>query len=89
MVTTALSDRDTPNLIQAATRFQQEMQSALGQRAPAVVSLAMGENGKLSRVLNRVFTPVTHPLLPSSAAPGQLSVKEIQALRFSLGAGIP
>ncbi|OQR86371.1 pentafunctional AROM polypeptide [Achlya hypogyna] len=41
--------------------------------------------GALSRVLNRTLTPVTHPLLPVAAAPGQLSVAEIQSLRQTLG----
>jgi len=50
-----------------------------------VVAICMGEKGKLSRVLNRYMTPVTHPALPFKAAPGQLSVKEIQELRKQLG----
>eukprot|EP00906_Rhabdomonas_costata_P026554 RCo037837 len=50
-----------------------------------VIALCMGEAGKLSRVLNTYLTPVTHPALPSKAAPGQLSVAEIFAMRHSLG----
>ncbi|TGZ84773.1 Shikimate dehydrogenase [Ascodesmis nigricans] len=47
------------------------------------VAVNMGVKGKLSRILNPVLTPVTHPLLPFKAAPGQLSVKEIyQALNL-------
>eukprot|EP00475_Leptophrys_vorax_P003548 TRINITY_DN12100_c0_g1_i3.p1 TRINITY_DN12100_c0_g1~~TRINITY_DN12100_c0_g1_i3.p1 ORF type:complete len:936 (-),score=276.04 TRINITY_DN12100_c0_g1_i3:87-2621(-) len=49
------------------------------------IALAMGKRGQLSRVLNQVLTPVTHPALPSIAAPGQLSVKQINSLRISLG----
>jgi len=33
---------------------------------------------KLSRILNSTFSPVSHPLLPSKAAPGQLSLAQIQ-----------
>ena len=41
----------------------------------------MGETGQFSRTLNKVFTPITHPLLPIIAAPGQMSAAEInQAL---------
>ncbi|EOD40214.1 Pentafunctional AroM protein, partial [Emiliania huxleyi CCMP1516] len=49
------------------------------------IALAMGPFGRMSRVLNATLTPVTHPLLPAAAAPGQLSVAEITAVRRSLG----
>ncbi|KAL2205654.1 3-dehydroquinate dehydratase [Sarocladium strictum] len=45
----------------------------------------MGEIGQLSRTLNRVFTPVTHPLLPIVAAPGQMSTAQINESLASLG----
>lgn len=50
-----------------------------------VIALCTTEQGKLSRVLNSILTPVTHPKLPKAAAPGQLSVKEIIDLRSALG----
>lgn len=50
-----------------------------------IIALCTTENGKLSRVINPILTPVTHPLLPKAAAPGQLSVDEIVQLRSSLG----
>ena len=43
-----------------------------------LIAINMGVQGQLSRVLNTCLTPVTHPLLPSKAAPGQLSFAEIQ-----------
>ena len=43
-----------------------------------LIAINMGVQGQLSRVLNTCLTPVTHPLLPSKAAPGQLSFVEIQ-----------
>ncbi|ETW01505.1 3-phosphoshikimate 1-carboxyvinyltransferase, variant [Aphanomyces invadans] len=49
------------------------------------IALCTTEAGKLSRVLNRTLTPVTHPALPVAAAPGQLSIQEIESLRRSLG----
>ena len=38
----------------------------------------MGQDGQLSRIQNTFLTPVSHPLLPSKAAPGQLSAAEIR-----------
>lgn len=43
-----------------------------------VIAINMGEHGKLSRILNNFMTPVSHPLLPSATAPGQLSAAEIR-----------
>ena len=50
-----------------------------------VIALAMGPLGKLSRALNEVMTPITHPALPAAAAPGQLSMASIVSLRKLLG----
>ena len=56
-----------------------------GRRSPKpYIGLALGAAGALSRVLNRRFTPVTHPLM-STAAPGQLSVEELMERRAALG----
>ncbi|TIC12910.1 Pentafunctional AroM protein [Wallemia mellicola] len=46
--------------------------------SPPVLAFNVGVIGQLSRIQNYVLTPVTHELLPSKAAPGQLSFKEIQ-----------
>ncbi|CAF1065774.1 unnamed protein product [Rotaria sordida] len=50
-----------------------------------ILSLCMGNKGKLTRVLNVFMTPVTHPLLSYASAKGQMSVEETQLLRQSLG----
>lgn len=50
-----------------------------------VISLCTTDFGKLARVLNETLTPVTHPLLPAAAAPGQLSVEQIMTMRAQLG----
>ena len=42
-----------------------------------LIAINMGENGKISRILNKFLAPVTHPDLPFKAAPGQLSIAEI------------
>lgn len=49
------------------------------------IGLCLTETGKLSRVLNARYTPVTHEKLPFVAAPGQLSSKEIMRHRSELG----
>ena len=38
-----------------------------------IIGICLGEAGRLSRVLNRRFTPATHDRLPAAAAPGQVS----------------
>lgn len=53
-----------------------------GSHSSAPLSgLNMSTTGQLSRTLNKVFTPITHPLLPVIAAPGQLSAAEVSDLR--------
>lgn len=44
-----------------------------------LIAINMGEHGKLSRILNNFMTPVSHPLLPSATAPGQLSAADIRS----------
>ncbi|KXT00909.1 hypothetical protein AC578_5711 [Pseudocercospora eumusae] len=53
-----------------------------------VIAMNMGELGKMSRVTNGFMTPVSHPALPSKAAPGQLSAAEIRKV-LGLVAQIP
>ena len=50
-----------------------------------LIALNMGNRGKLSRVLNSFMTPVSHPALPSKAAPGQLSATEIRRTLSTMG----
>lgn len=53
--------------------------------AKPIIAINMGFEGKISRVLNRTFSPITHPLLPNKAAPGQLSFTEIQNTLHAIG----
>ncbi|KAI0062915.1 Pentafunctional AroM protein [Artomyces pyxidatus] len=50
-----------------------------------LLAINMGIEGQLSRILNTTFSPVTHPLLPNKAAPGQLSFVEIQTALHLIG----
>eukprot|EP00158_Paraphelidium_tribonemae_P009289 Partr_v1_DN28824_c0_g1_i2_m33386 putative The AROM polypeptide catalyzes 5 consecutive enzymatic reactions in prechorismate polyaromatic amino acid biosynthesis (By similarity) len=59
--------------------------SPLGKIEKPLIALNMGKAGQMSRILNKFFTPITHRLLPTSAAPGQLSLAEIFKARCLLG----
>ncbi|KAJ3116497.1 3-dehydroquinate dehydratase (3-dehydroquinase) [Physocladia obscura] len=50
-----------------------------------LIAINMGSVGQISRALNDYMTPVTHPSLPTNAAPGQLSIKQIHETRTLLG----
>lgn len=67
----------------ALHRFVTRANSA-GDAKP-IIAINMGVEGQLSRILNTTFTPVTHPLLPTRAAPGQLSFVEIQTALHLIG----
>ncbi|KAK9462144.1 EPSP synthase-domain-containing protein [Lipomyces oligophaga] len=64
---------------------QFRVQHGEGSNKLPFLGINMGKVGQLSRVLNRMLTPVTHPLMPIAAAPGQLSVKEIQDAATLIG----
>ncbi|QLL31999.1 hypothetical protein HG536_0C01670 [Torulaspora globosa] len=56
-----------------------------GHKSKPLIAINMGELGKVSRVLNAVLTPVTSELLPSAAAPGQLTLAQINQIYTSIG----
>jgi len=53
--------------------------------AKPLIAINMGAAGQLSRVLNTTLTPVTHPALSVAAAPGQLSVSQINSALHLIG----
>ncbi|GFF82555.1 pentafunctional AROM polypeptide 2 [Aspergillus lentulus] len=59
---------------------------ARGAAVPLLSAVNMGQMGQLSRALNTVFSPITHPLLPMIAAPGQLTAAEINEAMHIMGA---
>ncbi|KAI5457225.1 Shikimate dehydrogenase [Mariannaea sp. PMI_226] len=63
-------------------KFKSKMLAA--QKTP-IIAMNMGKEGKLSRVLNKFLTPVSHPALPFKAAPGQMSAAEIRRALGLLG----
>jgi pentafunctional AROM polypeptide len=86
VVVKAVTEVDSFRLLQAAGEVQRDFAASAtaSHAAPAVIALAMGPLGRSTRVYNRVLTPVTHPALPSAAAPGQLSVAQIMSARRAL-----
>lgn len=76
MVTTAFEPEDSIRVHAAA--------KSLSLPVP-YIALCLTETGKLSRVLNERYTPVTHEKLPFVAAPGQMSSKQIMRHREDLG----
>lgn len=50
-----------------------------------LIAINMGFEGKLSRVLNIVLTPVTHELFSATNWPGQLTIKEIISTLVLIG----
>ncbi|KAM0744804.1 hypothetical protein ACQRIT_000188 [Beauveria bassiana] len=53
--------------------------------APPLSAVNMRQVGQITRSLNKTFTPITHPLLPLIAAPGQLSAAEINSALSHMG----
>lgn len=50
-----------------------------------LIAINMRRLGQLSRIVNPLLTPVTHHLLPNSAAPGQLSIAQINVALTQIG----
>ena len=63
--------------------FGRRMAAASG--AKPFIGINMGVEGQLSRILNKTLSPVSHPLLPTKAAPGQLSFAQIQTALNLIG----
>lgn len=56
-----------------------------GHDSTPLILINMGHEGRLSRMLNTFLTPITHDLLPSKAAPGQLTLKEMNMGLSAIG----
>lgn len=71
--------------------FMSALTPASPQQGPALLALLMGGHPaqSRSRALNQHLTPVTHPALPTAAAPGQLTASDIGRLRTCAGKVAP
>ena len=67
----------------ALSIFANQVSSA--PNAKPLLAINMGLLGQLSRVTNHTLTPVTNSILPSRAAPGQLTAREISQARALIG----
>ncbi|KAI6044557.1 EPSP synthase-domain-containing protein [Pisolithus marmoratus] len=63
----------------------QDFVAKVANPSKPLIAINMGTAGQLSRVLNTTLTPVTHPLLPTAAAPGQMSVSDIHRALHLIG----
>ncbi|SNX86070.1 probable ARO1 - Pentafunctional AROM polypeptide [Melanopsichium pennsylvanicum] len=54
-----------------------------------LLAVNMGAVGQFSRIVNPVFTPITHEAMPVKAAPGQLSFKQVQTALSLIGQTSP
>ncbi|CAK7267859.1 hypothetical protein SEPCBS119000_002765 [Sporothrix epigloea] len=64
--------------------FRSKIRAEYPSGAP-LSAVNMGEMGQFSRMQNHVFSPITHPLLPIIAAPGQMSAAGTNAALSMLG----
>ncbi|KAJ3985566.1 Shikimate dehydrogenase [Lentinula detonsa] len=79
MVFTASSMQDNF----ACQAFASKMDTRPG--AKPFIAINMGAVGQLSRIFNTTFSPVSHPLQPSRAAPGQISFAQVQKALHLIG----
>jgi pentafunctional AROM polypeptide len=80
---------DIIKLVGVAQSFQDNMTLEAFRARKAggknLIAINMGAAGQLSRVINECLTPITHTALPQKAAPGQLSLAEINKARHLIG----
>ncbi|KAK6465832.1 pentafunctional arom polypeptide, shikimate 5-dehydrogenase [Scheffersomyces coipomensis] len=81
---------DLVKLVGTATSFQDNLDLEVFKSANTLkplIAINRGEQGKLSRVLNTIYTPVTHDLIPKSAtaAAGLLTVNQINKAFAEIG----
>ncbi|KAF8639518.1 hypothetical protein AX17_001423 [Amanita inopinata Kibby_2008] len=77
-------------IVNTAQTFEDNMRlrqfAASVERSPVpLLAVNMGSEGKISRALNTVLCPVSHPLLPKTTAPGQISYHECQKILYLTG----
>lgn len=77
MVTGASSDADCRRIHNVGEKIISESTTA----AVEYIGVCLGASGSMSRVINKRFTPVTHPLM-AKAAPGQLTAQELMDIRL-------
>ncbi|ESK93685.1 pentafunctional arom polypeptide [Moniliophthora roreri MCA 2997] len=84
------SGSDIVKIASMAKTFEDNMSlrqfvGTLDRNATPLLAINMGPEGKISRVLNPILSPLSHPLLPRAAAPGQISFYESQTILYLTG----
>ncbi|KAK0521581.1 hypothetical protein OC834_006609 [Tilletia horrida] len=83
LIGTALSVEQNWHLLAFASAVNAA--AAKDPSRPPLVAINMGQIGQPSRPFQPVLSPVSHPLQPSVAAPGQLSLQEMNEIAGKLG----
>lgn len=81
-------DVDVIKLVGMAEKFEDNLSLERfrdNHKSKPLIAINMSEFGKVSRVLNTVLTPITSDLLPNAAAPGQLTLAQINQIYTSMG----
>ncbi|KAJ6602150.1 type I 3-dehydroquinase-domain-containing protein [Mycena sp. CBHHK59/15] len=81
---------DIVKIVNVARSFEDNMSLrqfvATVERNPIpLVAINLGPEGKISRALNHVLSPLSHPLLPRVSSPGQISFYETQSILHLTG----
>lgn len=85
-------DVDIIKFVGTATKFEDNLALERFRHAHTskpLIAINMTEVGKISRVINTILTPVTSTLLDNVAAPGQLTISEINKIYTSIGGIVP
>ncbi|KAK2464293.1 hypothetical protein APHAL10511_003750 [Amanita phalloides] len=77
IVNTARSFEDNMSLRQFAASVERS--------TIPLIAINVGVEGKITRALNTILSPVSHPLLPNPAALGQISYNECQKILHLVG----
>jgi pentafunctional AROM polypeptide len=75
----------TANCLEDNLALERFRHSHTAKSTIPLIAINMGRAGQLSRVLNPVLTPIAHDALPAKAAPGQLTLKEINQCHTLMG----
>ncbi|KAJ7287304.1 type I 3-dehydroquinase-domain-containing protein, partial [Mycena rebaudengoi] len=84
---------DIVRLVNIARSFEDNMSlrqfvAAMERNPVPLLAVNMGpeaSRGKISRALNHILSPVSHPLLPRMSSPGQISFCETQSILHLIG----
>ena len=81
-------DVDIVKFVGTATKFEDNLTLERFRHAHTtkpLIAINMGQVGQVSRVLNTLLTPITSKHLDTIAAPGQLTIQEINQIYTSMG----